>query len=443
MTQLRILHSSSILLVAVLSALYSGFVSAFYTPLPLDQRQCRSSTTWSCLHSKKNSDRARAEHMLEKSMGDWRSFRAKLVAQERAEESANGKLKKKNKKDKNQDDKVSTSSDDDDSSEISLEASDTSDTSLCDDEKNSVVDKKSDDEVSRNGQLGDLFGAAISSIFKKKDTTSSSSSKSTTASTSTISSSAPAKSSIRTLDTHEMPALEELVDPFASAEELPIHLKPKNWAFDSHRWAHPMDHIEPGCVFLSNERLGGVFHQSVILVVDHHPTTGTTGIVINRPLDGNLQSIASQEETKLDLSLKIAFSESPVGYGGPVMMDEFAVLHGYGEVEGSKKLAPGIFIGGSDELMDQVRLDHMDATQALFVKGHAAWVPGQLDKELSKGVWYTAAASPDLILRYAGAPVTKDDNPKDLWSDILTCMGGHFADIARQYSDRGDRRLMP
>ena len=84
--------------------------------------------------------------------------------------------------------------------------------------------------------------------------------------------------------------------------------------------------------------------------------------------------------------------------------------------------------------MDQVRLQRLDPRQALFVQGHAAWVPGQLSKEIAKGVWYTAAASTDFLLRYAGAKVTPEDNADDLWADILTCMGGSYADIAQQHA---------
>jgi putative transcriptional regulator len=160
-------------------------------------------------------------------------------------------------------------------------------------------------------------------------------------------------------------------------------------------------------------------------------------------MQGDLLKIASEPDSKLDLSLKLAFTSSPVAYGGPVLTDEYSVLHGFGEVDGAKKLANGVFIGGSYELMNEVRINRFDPTHALFVKGHAAWVPGQLSREIAKGVWYTAAASSDLIMRYAGAPLTPDDNPNDLWSDILTCMGGQYADIAKSHASRGDKRLMP
>ena len=166
---------------------------------------------------------------------------------------------------------------------------------------------------------------------------------------------------------------------------------------------------------------------------------------IIRPLEGNVNKIASeQHDSNLDLSLKLAFQQAPVTYGGPVLTKDFAVLHGFGQVEGSKKLAPGVFIGGSEELMTLVRSHTFDPTKALFVMGHAAWVPGQLDREISQGVWYPAAVAPDLLLRYAGAPTTQEDNVHDLWSDILTCMGPEFEELAQRYSDtRGDVRRMP
>lgn len=160
-------------------------------------------------------------------------------------------------------------------------------------------------------------------------------------------------------------------------------------------------------------------------------------------MEGDLLKIASQKDSNLDLSLKLAFPTAPVTFGGPVQTEEFSILHGFGEVEGSRKLCPGVFVGGSEELMNEVRIDRLDPRQALFVKGHAAWVPGQLSREISKGVWYIAAVSSDFVLRYAGAPVTKDDNPKDLWSDILTCMGGKYAEVAQKHAGRGDSRMKP
>jgi putative transcriptional regulator len=91
-------------------------------------------------------------------------------------------------------------------------------------------------------------------------------------------------------------------------------------------------------------------------------------------MQGDVMKIASEQESKLDLSLKLAFRSAPVTYGGPVAKEEFSLLHGFGHVEGSRKLCPGVFIGGSEELMNEVRINRFDQRNALFAKGHAVSV---------------------------------------------------------------------
>lgn len=190
-------------------------------------------------------------------------------------------------------------------------------------------------------------------------------------------------------------------DPFATEEEK-VAANARRMNFDKHRWAHPISHIETGCVLVANEKLGGVFHQTVILIVNHNEKTGTTGVCINRPLPGDLVQVASETMSNIDQNLKMTFNEASVSYGGPVMEADYSVLHGYGEVEGSKKVAPGVFVGGSRELMGCLEEKNVKQSEVLFVKGHAAWIPSQIEREVSKGVWYIASVSPDFILRYAG-----------------------------------------
>merc|ERR1711982_157606 len=154
--------------------------------------------------------------------------------------------------------------------------------------------------------------------------------------------------------------------------------------FDKHRWAHPISHIETGCVLMGNEKLGGVFHQTVILIVNHNEQTGTTGVCINRPLPGDLVQVASETMSNIDQNLKMTFNEASVSYGGPVMEADYSVLHGYGEVEGSKKVAPGVFVGGSRELMGCLEEKNVKQSEVLFVKGHAAWIPSQIERRCLK-----------------------------------------------------------
>ena len=48
-------------------------------------------------------------------------------------------------------------------------------------------------------------------------------------------------------------------------------------------WAHPLTSVEPGSVLLANENLGGVFWQTVVLMLDvEGGGKGATGLVVNR-----------------------------------------------------------------------------------------------------------------------------------------------------------------
>jgi len=359
--------------------------AAFITPpntiKTLRSASCDGSECRPCSELNMGINRGRMEKNLDDMMGDdWRMFRARLVAQEHAEEY------------------VPNSS----SSPSCTES----------------------EEEKHHGQLSNMFAGAISSIFSQGKNI------------------VDAEDHDAIFDGDSIGSPDGIIeDPFASEDEI-VAVKKPSVELDKHRWAHSIPHIEPGCVLVANEKLGGVFHQTVVLIIDHHEATGSTGIVINRPLPGNLLKIASETASHVDLSLKLAFNCATVSYGGPVMQEDYSVLHGYGEVEGSKKVAPGIFVGGSRELMDEVRMNNFDPHEALFVKGHAAWVPSQLSKEISKGVWYTASVSPEFILRYAGSPQGSKDNA-DLWSDILSCMGKQHAEIAKRHAGRGDKRAIP
>lgn len=338
----------------------------------------------------KRSERAFIEKRLEDAMNnDWRVFRARLVAQEQIEAS-------------------------------------TSNNDLI------TPTNKEEKTYRHGGDIGDMFADAISSIFSRRDRDHG------------TANGQPDK--IFHGDTVGGASVSDDLlnceDPFVSREELPILLSSKV-SIDKDKWAHTIPHIEPGCVLVANEKLGGVFHQTVVLIIDHSESQGSNGIIINRPLKGNLQDVAAMQNTTLDLSLRLAFSKAPVTYGGPVNSDQFSILHGFGEVEGAKKLAPGIFVGGSEALMNEVRIGRLDPKHALFVKGHAAWVAGQLTREIAKGVWYPVSCSSNLILRYAGGSMTHQGHTSDLWSDVMHCLGDDFSSIANSHAGRGDHRMMP
>lgn len=194
----------------------------------------------------KNSHRARVEKNLEDMMGnDWRVFRAQLVAQEAAERHNHG-----HRGDNHNKPMAGFGENPDEASH--------------------------DEKQARQEKFGNIFAAIFSNNSKEVDPNLDR----------THREAAPAQRSI--FDGHNIGGAtpdsmipDTCEDPFVSEAEIPVLLKPKV-RVDKHRWAHPLSHIEPGCVLIANEKLGGVFHQTVVLIIEHNEGAGSTGIVINR-----------------------------------------------------------------------------------------------------------------------------------------------------------------
>ena len=58
--------------------------------------------------------------------------------------------------------------------------------------------------------------------------------------------------------------------------------------------------------------------------------------------------------------------------------------------------------------------------------GYAGWGEGQLDAEVDQGDWIAHSAVPDDVFT---------EVPEELWSRVLTRMGGSYALIARMPPD--------
>lgn len=243
-------HAASFLAAAAVATLTVVTPSSAFV-VPSSSQTTRLSSV--PLQMSKNNDRARVEKNLEDMMGDdWRVFRARLVMQEQME---------------SQDATASSSS----------SAKNTHNNNA-----NHHKNHHGDEKLAKQGQLGEMFAGAISSIFSSKNKQAE---KSSVAGGGSNKRNNKKHHNSRGDDIfngqHVGGATSECEDPFVSEAELPILLKPKA-QIDKHRWAHPIPHVEPGSVLIANEKLGGVFHQCVVLIIDHHETTGSTGIVINR-----------------------------------------------------------------------------------------------------------------------------------------------------------------
>lgn len=235
-------------------------------------------------------------------------------------------------------------------------------------------------------------------------------------------------------------------DPFVSADELPIFItdSPK---VDKFRWAHSLSYIEPGCVLLASDRVrpSSPFYRTAILVLQHDIETGTVGVILNKPLGKTLLQIPeshiglSQAEwataTNLDRSTQLAFWYAPVYDGGPMASNHYTTLHGFGHVDGSFPVVPGVFCGGSTAFMEGGMMPEL-----AFIRGKMAWTRRQINRQLRRNQWHIVAVSSELLLQGTDRQMTR----RNLWSDVLLCLGGKYADIAKKHKKtKSNSRLAP
>jgi len=139
------------------------------------------------------------------------------------------------------------------------------------------------------------------------------------------------------------------------------------------------------------------FAKSLTYVCEHNDQ-GALGIVVNRPIDMNLQALFE----RLSLSLKDpSLADAPVYFGGPVQTDRGFVLHlPAGDWQATLKVSSGvrdtIGLTTSKDILEAVGRGE-GPSKMLVSLGYAGWSAGQIEHELTQNAWLTVEAK-DAIL---------------------------------------------
>lgn len=137
------------------------------------------------------------------------------------------------------------------------------------------------------------------------------------------------------------------------------------------------------------------FRHSVIYILDHG-VQGAFGVVINSPLEMNIESLLSQ--------LDIDVSDDPSGkaqvlQGGPVDEEHGLVLHGHGpKFKSTHEFDHGISLSSSLDALESIAQGQMP-TDFLIVLGHSGWATGQLEMEIADNAWLTCEANADVLFK--------------------------------------------
>jgi putative transcriptional regulator len=153
----------------------------------------------------------------------------------------------------------------------------------------------------------------------------------------------------------------------------------------------------------SPQTAGAVFRRSVVLLL-HHDEDGAQGVVLNRPLDADVQSVLPTWQAHV----------TPPGrlfQGGPVGLDSAL---GLVTVPGDPHEPLGVRL-----LFGGLGLVDLDAPPPVVIPeiaglrifaGYAGWSAGQLEAEVVAGAWYVVDAE-------ARDGFTAD--PDGLWTAVL------------------------
>jgi putative transcriptional regulator len=158
------------------------------------------------------------------------------------------------------------------------------------------------------------------------------------------------------------------------------------------------------------------FERSVVLI-GVHSDEGAMGVVLNRPSEVTVGEAAPQLEETVDES-ELVFVGGPVQPGSIVFLAEFL------DPEPAGVLVLGrIGFPAPDAELDE--LSRATGRVRVFA-GFAGWGEGQLESEIADGDWIAHDALPEDVFT---------ELPEQLWSSVLTRMGGSYALIARMPTD--------
>lgn len=145
------------------------------------------------------------------------------------------------------------------------------------------------------------------------------------------------------------------------------------------------------------------FARTVLLVV-HHGEDGTVAVALNRPTWVEAREAFPGIDSLSDY-------EGTVFFGGPVSPAQPLLVFERGRrmPENSRSVTGSIWVTADLAQLDALDLTGEDAPRVRLFAGHAAWVPGQLEREISSGSWRTLPAAARQIF---------SDSPAALWETL-------------------------
>ena len=192
---------------------------------------------------------------------------------------------------------------------------------------------------------------------------------------------------------------------------------PDALADDGAVWAHPITHLEKGCILVCaphvsfrNPEGASLLERSVLILLEHSKEHGALAIALNRPTENELGDVLERD------SLKRAFASHPLHLGGTSSIDGdgrsnvwmLAATRGrtrqeheeFAGADGAEALLPGLWLGTAFGAAKRVETGDSPSSSFHFYAGAFVWEAGDLEAEIEAGAWYAASASSAALKEY-------------------------------------------
>lgn len=164
-----------------------------------------------------------------------------------------------------------------------------------------------------------------------------------------------------------------------------------------------------GKLLVASPEIGDFFRRSVVLVIEHNEE-GAIGLTLNQPSGTPLADTIPEVAEWLG-------GDHVIHLGGPVSPNALTCIGEFEDADLSQRLI--VESVGMVDLERPVELERF----RVFA-GYAGWSPGQLDAEIEQDGWIISE------------PLADDPfSEADLWSEVLTRMGGEYELLARLPDD--------
>jgi len=151
--------------------------------------------------------------------------------------------------------------------------------------------------------------------------------------------------------------------------------------------------LEPaaGRFLVARRSLHGPYFGRTVIYLIQHDTTGTLGVVVNRPLG------MSAADVLPDMHV-VELGAYPVYSGGPVNPHIMVMLiRGEYRTELAQHIRGDVYASSDSAMLTQLVQARKPVSELRLFAGQTGWAPGQLEQEIKADDWYVTEGDPDAV----------------------------------------------